>query len=748
MEDISLVSWGLKGKDLQAVSDSYHLPLTPGVGRYLGKLECTESGTLIGDIISPRPLRIWMDNILIVDEPLWWRSFQRQVRCAVIIPVSAGDILLEVEVGERPRHPEYVDKSCPSRNRENVLKALMETIPDELSLDLSFVKGESIQLSLRYLPGQFIRDGIVYQEVVVRELERCFLPPSYDIRNIMDWKVTPYILRTDLGRSYETGDNAISSGLRRVYLPVATTFDSKVVRQAGPETRPEPRLEVIGTVTLTTESGKAPVSIKMPVYETLGRLAPKREFTEIKWPTETELWSGLPEPVLPEELTHFHKLYREAWAMIMRLIRHPKPESGLPNSYITTSGSGFTNEIFVWDSSFTAMATAYGWRVFPVYATLDVLYSRQFDGGYIHREHDVRDGQPILFEPDFSPNPPIMSLADLAIANLSGNIHRLRLVYPALAENYKWLEANRRLPDGTYWTTGLANGLDNSPSLGEGYPDLTAQMAHNAEVLGTMATILGKYDEAKDWYRRRDDIAAALNKYLWSLKIQFYCTSLPGGGHNPNKVVTGFWPLWAGVVPPERVEALAFHLKNPASFWRHHPIPSLSADSPFYEPDGNYWLGSTWAPTNYAAIKGFWRAGKTELSRETALRHLQCMWEVLEDTGFLWENYCAERSAPGNIAGKDYSWSALGPIALLFEVIIGLEPDAIHHRLRFTPKPGWHTGAKNYPLGPCTINIYQEPSKNGDRVVVETDYQFELEVVRNGMVKTITCNRGRNELVL
>ena len=102
-------------------------------------------------------------------------------------------------------------------------------------------------------------------------------------------------------------------------------------------------------------------------------------------------------------------------------------------------------------------------------------------------------------------------------------------------------------------------------------------------------------------------------------------------------------------------------------------MPDGAADSPHFVPAGDYWLGSTWAPTNYAAIKGFARAGRLDVAREAALRHIECMHEVLESTGCIWENYCSERSAPGSWSGPDYCWSSLGPIALLLEVVLGLE---------------------------------------------------------------------------
>jgi len=228
--------------------------------------------------------------------------------------------------------------------------------------------------------------------------------------------------------------------------------------------------------------------------------------------------------------------------------------------------------------------------------------------------------------------------------------------------------------------------------------------------------------------------------------MQFYSTSLPGGKHNPNKVVAGFWPLWAGVVPAARVEHLARHVKDPSSFWRHHPIPSLAADSPHFRPPGDYWLGSTWAPTNCAVIKGFQRAGRLDLAREIAHRHLEVMGEVLRDTGHIWENYCSEQSTRGSWSMRDYSWTAVGPVALLMEVVLGLEPDAVRRTLRWTPPAGEPVGVERFPLGSATIRLEQQPGAKGDKVLVDTDRPFTLELVQYEKTRTITCAAGRTQI--
>jgi hypothetical protein len=125
----------------------------------------------------------------------------------------------------------------------------------------------------------------------------------------------------------------------------------------------------------------------------------------------------------------------------------------------------------------------------------------------------------------------------------------------------------------------IYNGLDNSPSLGEGYPCLTAQMAHFAESLGSIAEILGKREDVDTWKKEKDAVVSALNDHLWDDTQNIYSTSLKEGGHNPNKVITAFWSLWANAVPEERIQHLVNHAVDPKSFNRHHPMPSLAADS-------------------------------------------------------------------------------------------------------------------------------------------------------------------------
>jgi glycogen debranching enzyme len=745
---VSTVSWNEGTATAQtfliqepaSLSQAMLLPFGSEEKVYTGRFDLSATGLAVFEIVSPRPIRLWLGGTLVLDEELDWRSYQREVRATILFPCVQGSLDMHCEVGDRPTHHFVVDQFSPSRNLAHVLSELQRLQPDVLSVTGRVIPGEAqrrFPFSLRFLPTQFQQHGTLWQRVLVRlPAEQAEAPLN------LHSEIAPEQCREDT----TTLDR--QRGQRCWYVPVASSRDDlPPLRTPGPETRLEPVVEVVSATKLTVEYASSSVEMTLPIYEALGRLAPQQEYQTLAWPTFDQARALLPEPLLPSHLAHLVPLYEDAWKMLRRLVKDPALTSGLPGSYVS-NGSNFSDHLFVWDTTFTTLCLAYGYRAFPAWSSLNVLYSRQFDGGYIHREHNVHDGLPALFEPDFSPNPPLMSVAEWRLASVTGKTKRLARVYPVLCRYHQWLQANRRLSNGTYWTTGLASGLDNAPSLGDGYPCLTAQMAQDAETLSKIARLLGKEEEALAWEKEYVQIGKALNEALWDESAHIYATSLPGGGYNPNKIVTAFWPLWAGIVPAERVEDLLGHIQDPHSFWRHHPLPSLAADSPFFRPEGEYWLGSTWAPTNYAAIKGLQRAGKQDLAYTLAAKHLQRVFEVWSRTGKFWENYSSEQSTPGNNSAPDYSWSALGPIALLLEVMIGLEPDALQHTLRWQPKEGEQVGVKNFSLGSATISLLQRPRADGCWIEVMTDAFFHLELVHQGKLQRIACLPGFTELLL
>lgn len=717
--------------------------LRPGSGCYVGTLRVPADGFATLYFHSPRPLRCWVGRHLVAEDTLQHISYFliRRMRLAACLPLEAGEHVVRIEVEPRIRHSDEMDQGCPSMMRRKIAEDLTQRIPDRIDVSLDFERGSvGPACALRFEWGQFRRDGRLWQEVWVRGLpgfHRLTLATEGDPGGPAAWR---YAVRSAKAPDLEAH---ISPPLplrppteRRCFVPVTGPGEELPLARpwGAKDDRPEPERTVVGETTITIAGHEGPAAtFRMPVYESAGKLAPKHEFTHIPAPRFDDVWATVPKPVLPPEWSDLGQLYRGAWELLCRLWREADPASGLPNGHTGTADKAFENQLFVWDTCFGALGTAYGWRTFPAQATLDCLYSRQEDGGNIEREHNTRNNLPTLCEPGFGPNPPLMIVAEVQLARLTGDTARLRAAYPALAAHFRWLENNRRQPDGTYWTTGLASGLDNSPAQGLGYPDLTAQMVHYAELLAGIAAELGLREDQAAFLRSREESVRLLNTLLWSDAAGCYCATLPEGGHNLHKSVVTFWPLWANAVPPDRIAKLESLALDPACFNRLHPLPSLSADSPLFSTKGEYWRGSVWSATNYAALKGFWRSGRTGLARDFALRHLQTVQKLRETTdGVFWENYCPDQIARGlPWCGRDFLWSAGVPVALLLEVVLGLEPDALSGTLAWTPPDMDGVGVRDYPLGAATISLLQRIENRRRVISVETDRPFSL-VIRLG----------------
>jgi glycogen debranching enzyme len=128
-------------------------------------------------------------------------------------------------------------------------------------------------------------------------------------------------------------------------------------------------------------------------------------------------------------------------------------------------------------------------------------------------------------------------------------------------------------------------------------------------------------------------------------------------------------------------------------------------------------------------VKGFQRVGRIDLARQVTIKHLQAMLQVFDANGVIWENYSSDRFERGSRSGPDYSWSISGPIRLLIESLLGIEPDALSQTVRWTPIPGETLGLKRLALGPATISLLQGREQGKDVITVATDQPFTLELV-------------------
>ncbi|HOG46192.1 MAG TPA: trehalase family glycosidase [Anaerolineae bacterium] len=400
--------------------------------------------------------------------------------------------------------------------------------------------------------------------------------------------------------------------------------------------------------------------------------------------------------------------YWKAWELAFANLRRPSAQNGFVSNYVSPA---FNDYLFMWDSVFMLHFGRYGCRVFPFQHTLDNLYAKQHPDGFICREIRESDGSDAFgrFDP-VSTGPNVMPWSEWEHYRTFNDGERLARVFPVLVAYHRWLRSYRTWQDGSYWSTGWASGMDNQPRVPEGYSvslspahltwvDACCQQTLSARLLAQMADVLGRSGEVADMRAEDLGLRDYVNRFLWDERTAFYYDRRRDGSLSPVKSIGAYWALLADIALPGRREPFIDHLRNPAEFARPDRVPSLAADDPHYRPDGGYWLGGVWAPTNYMVAAGLCRAGQRSLAHEIALTHLDHVVRVYEQTGTIWENYAPEAAAPGNPAKRDFvGWSGLPPIAVLLEHVFGLEPDAPGARLV------WHVrlldghGVARYPF--------------------------------------------------
>jgi len=479
-------------------------------------------------------------------------------------------------------------------------------------------------------------------------------------------------------------------------------------------------------------------------------------------PSFDEAWERLPHPFW-EGREDAIACYRGAWELAFGNLCRPEPGSGFVSSFIDMA---FNDCLFMWDSAFILLFARYGRRAFDFQRTLDNLYASQHPDGFICREISTLDGRDRFERYDAaSTGPNVMPWTEWEYYNDTADRERLSRVFPVLVAYHRWLRRHRTWRDGTYWTSGLGSGMDNQPRFPQGSPgevgwperltyhghavwiDMCLQQILAADLLLRMAEALGRVGEVGDLREERDRLSATVNERLWDEKTDFYHDELADGTLSAVRTIGAYWALLAGVVPQERVAPFVGHLEDPEGFGRAHRVPSLSADHPEYDPDGRYWLGGVWPPTNYMVLRGLDRAGYNDLAHEISREDLDHVVKVYRDTVTLWENYAPERAAPSNRAKDDFmGWSGLAPIAGLFEYVMGLRADAPSGRLLWDVRLLESHGINNYPFGKdgvldlsCAARrfVAEEPE-----IEVTATVPLELVVRWYGGEKTVVARGG------
>ena len=448
-----------------------------------------------------------------------------------------------------------------------------------------------------------------------------------------------------------------------------------------------------------------------------------------------------PEEMIPEavfdERPEWVELYREAWRSAWR---HVYESAETPVSPYMSEGCA-TSLLWIWDTSLMTFFCRYAFRAFPGVESLDNLYR-------------IMAGEPCALKIQHPDNPPLPAWAEREYFRFTGDAARLRRLLAeerTLEKYYCFLESLRGgdpappwgaiplswrcTPEGYHWN-GISSGMDNTPRGRGDYEtllwfDAAAQQGLAARSIAEMAAAIGDEplrDAFLAEYRRKTEL---VQRY-WDPECGAFFDRR-GGAFSRVLTPAVFWPMAAGMATVEQAERLASLVADPEKLGGHCPCPTVSRDDPDFSPDGLYWRGAVWVPLVYMTSVALRNYGKhaqaAELTRKL-LDHMYDTWRGWSPHS-IWECYKPDRPEPAlnsknRLCRADFcGWSALGPISLFLEDIIGIhEVSAAESKICWRLSSAKRHGVRRLAFGENVVSLIYD----GGMVEVTAARPFTLEV--------------------
>lgn len=356
--------------------------------------------------------------------------------------------------------------------------------------------------------------------------------------------------------------------------------------------------------------------------------------------------------------------------------------------------------IFEWDAFFNALLAVIEdtkMSGLEIEAVLDC----QFPSGNIPNWRSAHSGSPDRSQP------PVGSFAVLKIYYRTKDLSLLKRSYKALKKwHYFWKDLgengySRRdgnqdgllewgsdkdslfagMPEWEKGATGLQraaweSGQDDLPNFDDvpfdeergtmkmNCIDLNSLYALDSEMMMSIASILGKKDDARQFKQEYEDIKNKINEELWN--GDFYYDRFWDKRFSSRRAASNFYTLLAGIPDPIRVKKVLKHLTSSHEFWGDYVIPTISRDNPAFK-DQQYWRGTIWPPTNYLVYQGLKRYKLDSVASEFARKSASLFLKSWHNYGLCRENY---NSITGEGGGQRYqSWGPLFSLILLEEFI-------------------------------------------------------------------------------
>lgn len=281
--------------------------------------------------------------------------------------------------------------------------------------------------------------------------------------------------------------------------------------------------------------------------------------------------------------------------------------------------------------------------------------------------------------------------------------------------------------------------------------DAISQQALSALYISRLFDLQGMKKEKRMWQKRYKELKRTINKHYWDDCDGFYYDiSTTDGKPCRIKTPASFWAVLAEVPSKKQVRRMLKYLCSEDFMGGRYPWNSLSRDDQDYNgATGDYWRGGVWLPMVYMGTKALEKYGEYELADALAERVVrqQLRTYAAVEPHTIWECYSPSADAPstevGHRARPDFcGWSALGPISLFIENIMGFRKvSALEREVVWDLKPanGTH-GLKRLKFGDITTDLIY----NAQACTIAISASHPYRLVVNGKKHNVPA--GKSEI--
>jgi hypothetical protein len=469
-------------------------------------------------------------------------------------------------------------------------------------------------------------------------------------------------------------------------------------------------------------------------------------------PKLEDIKDRLPQPVFdghPEILETYWYCWKTFLGVWNYAPHHPDHQAVANiNGCPTWAGWGSSQ---VWDSFSMMHYARYGHQAYPFITQFDNAYARQHENGFICQESDNDNFEVYACHPALTTF--LIGWAEWDYYQVSGDLQRLRRVFMPLVKNYEWfMTYMRHTPDGTYGfvTPGTREpcGRNTSGFLGELEEDwafhATASRAAETLAMARIATLVGRPDMARFFIAEHRRLGDYINQHYWDAEHQLYndrCdpNHLVAAYRDPqlagqfiteikpgvfNVAAWTFFPLFAEIAPPERVQALVQLVQDANKGFN---FPNGIGDSSRLSSDEKV----IWPPTPRIVQDGFTRAGHRAAVQDLAERYCAAMAAAYIKEGTIRESLSSTepvfRGYPEFVG-----WGGVGPIANLIEYVLGIDLNVPANTIVWHVHRTERHGLRHLKIGDFYVNLLCDERATTDapcHLTVTSGGTFTLQTV-------------------